>query len=294
MSWCDPNGEKPFINIDGVIAGIVATCVTHPLDVLKLRLQVAPCPCTTRQMATQIKICEGLRGFYCGLSSGLLRQVTYTATRLSIFDMLCRKYVRENYKRPTGRDKMWLGIYAGLCGGFVGNPSEVVLVRRVIEGCQPPPSRCYCCRCPCTYYGTLDALRKIVCADGFVGLFRGTTLTLLRSMVLSSVYVGTCRPMKDFVKQQTGVRDPFTLCVSSAVAMSFVASILTSPIDVVKTFHQAPRWDCYKQREILQCLIRYRGFSSLWRGFAPYFTRMAIHTIVTFMVLESLTKDVIK
>ncbi|XP_053610919.1 mitochondrial 2-oxoglutarate/malate carrier protein-like isoform X2 [Plodia interpunctella] len=287
--------ECPRPISDGVLAGMVATVVTHPLDVLKVRLQVSPARCTTLHLAILLVKYEGFRGLSCGLTAGLLRQATYTATRLSVYDMLYRNYMRDNARGPSRTDKLWFGIYSGLCGGLVGNPSELVLVRRIVEGCQrTPPPGVTCCRCPCSYFGTIDAFKKIICVDGFSGLLRGATLTLLRSVVLSTVYVGGYDRIIDYVKCQTKEKDPFIVRVSAAIAMSFIAAVLSSPIDVVKTFYQASRCDDETYKETLQYIIRCRGYRALWKGFAPYFTRMAIHTIVAFIVLDRLADNAVK
>ncbi|XP_053610920.1 mitochondrial 2-oxoglutarate/malate carrier protein-like isoform X3 [Plodia interpunctella] len=271
---------------------MVATCVTHPLDVLKIRMQISPARLSTLYMASALAKYEGCQAFTCGLGAGLLRQATNTAARLSVYDMLYCKYVKENCARPQGYDKLKLGIGAGLCGAFLGVPSELVLVRRIIEGCPPCPPRCaVCCRQQCTYFGTSDALRKIICREGFTGLWRGTALTLLRSVILSTVYVGSCGEIQDFVRRyimQTCEKKPVNLRVYTAIAMSLIAAALTSPIDVVKTFYQASRSKFVTHSLTIQCLLRNRGYRGLWKGFTPYFLRMTIHTIVFFIVLDSL------
>ncbi|XP_060804977.1 mitochondrial 2-oxoglutarate/malate carrier protein-like [Amyelois transitella] len=275
-------------NTYNLIKIMAATLFVHPLDVLKIRLQISPERVTSVGMAHQMLKYEGWPALYCGLTAGLLRQATYTAARLATYEALTKRYIRNNKKPPEGNDKILVGVCAGLVGGLVGNPSEVVLVRRMAEGCLPCPAKCGRGCCPSGYLGTVDGFRKIICSEGFMGLFRGTTLTLLRSVGVSIVHIGCYNEIREYVKERTGEKDPDTLTMYTAVALSFVTALLTHPIDVVKTFFQISRSDCITQRAVFNRVIRTKGVFGLWKGFTPYFIRMAIHTMIALLVMEHL------
>jgi solute carrier family 25 oxoglutarate transporter 11 len=80
----------PFIN--GGTAGMVATTCIQPIDMIKVRLQLAgegvktgpkPTPLSvTREIIAAGKVMD----LYTGLSAGLLRQAVYTTARLGFFD----------------------------------------------------------------------------------------------------------------------------------------------------------------------------------------------------------------
>src|SRR4029453_13663879 len=82
----------PFVN--GGISGMVATSVVQPVDMIKVRIQLAgegtaagpkPTPLSvTRQIIASGKVLD----LYTGLSAGLLRQAVYTTARLGMFDTL--------------------------------------------------------------------------------------------------------------------------------------------------------------------------------------------------------------
>lgn len=65
---------------------MTAQALTHPMDVLKIRMQVSSG--NLRETALCTFSTSGIRGFYAGLSAGLLRQMTYTTTRLGIYNTL--------------------------------------------------------------------------------------------------------------------------------------------------------------------------------------------------------------
>ena len=79
----------PFIN--GGIAGMVATTVIQPVDMIKVRLQLAgegvkTGPKPTPLSVTREVIAAGrVMDLYTGLSAGLLRQAVYTTARMGFF-----------------------------------------------------------------------------------------------------------------------------------------------------------------------------------------------------------------
>ncbi|KLJ12329.1 hypothetical protein EMPG_12615, partial [Blastomyces silverae] len=80
----------PFIN--GGLSGMTATVVIQPIDMVKVRLQLAgegaragPRP-TALGITKQIIASGKFLDLYTGLSAGLLRQAVYTTARLGFFD----------------------------------------------------------------------------------------------------------------------------------------------------------------------------------------------------------------
>lgn len=68
-----------------------ATCFVQPLDLVKNRMQImkkqpGPKPTSLSVLLSVVKN-EGFLKLYNGLSAGLLRQATYTTTRLGTYDM---------------------------------------------------------------------------------------------------------------------------------------------------------------------------------------------------------------
>eukprot|EP00897_Mesotaenium_endlicherianum_P010849 jgi/Mesen1/9793/ME000007S09848 len=80
---------KPFAN--GGLAGMCATCIIQPVDIVKVRIQLGQGGAT--EVAGKIMETEGIKGFYKGLSAGLLRQITYTTTRLGTFQGLAVRLI---------------------------------------------------------------------------------------------------------------------------------------------------------------------------------------------------------
>lgn len=68
------------------------------------------------------------------LSAGLLRQATYTTTRLGIYSVLLERFGGADGTPPPFVAKAAMGMTAGAAGAFVGTPAEVALIRMTADG----------------------------------------------------------------------------------------------------------------------------------------------------------------
>nr|XP_037877191.1 mitochondrial 2-oxoglutarate/malate carrier protein [Bombyx mori] len=258
---------------------MTATTILHPLDLAKVRMQVCDHPGSTLNVIRHVGRCEGYGSLYTGLSAALLRQATYTSTRLAVFYFLYDEYRRKYCKAPCLNEKIIMGMYAGLAGAFIGNPSEVALVRLMADGPR------YCCYYYCRpYTGTFDAICKIIRYESISGLWRGGVLTSGRSLIVTAAQIGSYAKTRRAL-QENKVAKGLELHFYTSMISSFIAAVISLPIDHIKTRYQV-RSDCVTQKEILADTRRNRGIFGLWRGFTPYYLRMAFHTFITFYLLE--------
>merc|ERR1719225_558604 len=158
----------------GGSAGMLATCVVQPLDLVKNRMQVSKTaggakPSTISVISGVIKN-EGVSTLYNGLSAGLLRQATYTTTRLGIYTWLFETFSSEG-NPPGFFMKAALGMSAGGIGAFVGTPAEVALIRMTSDGSLPVDQRR-------NYSSVFNALARIYREEGVTTLWKGGTPTI--------------------------------------------------------------------------------------------------------------------
>lgn len=110
----------------GGLAAAGASCITHPLDLLKVALQTQnEGHLPVLKLAWQIIKEEGVLALYNGLSASVLRQLTYSTVRFAIYDL--SKQALGN-KIGLGM-KILLASAAGAIGGFIGTPADMVNVR---------------------------------------------------------------------------------------------------------------------------------------------------------------------
>ncbi|XP_026732472.1 mitochondrial 2-oxoglutarate/malate carrier protein-like [Trichoplusia ni] len=269
------NAASQLWPIDTLRASIIATTLLHPLDVIKVRLQLYP-ESWGVNMFRQMLRCEGLKAPYTGLTAGILRQTTYTTSRLGTYYCLYEYHKSKYGSIPSFSQKVAIGVYAGLVGAFVGCPSEIILVRMMADGPVDPYRR---------YRGLFDAFTKIWREEGICTLWRGALLTMSRSVVISVAQIGTYAQARDYLTERKRAKG-FLLHLYTSLLSSFVTAVATLPIDTFKTRYQVMSSGSHK--EIYTKFKQETGILGFWRGFTPYYLRLTVHTLVTFYLLELL------
>lgn len=161
-----------------------ATIVVQPLDLVKTRMQIsgegggAKQYKNTFDAITKIVGKEGFTGVYQGLGAALLRQATYTTTRLGVYTQLNDAYVEKYQKSPNLLASMGMGVVAGACGAAVGTPAEVSLIRMTADKMLPEAERR-------NYKGVGNALARITREEGLFALWKGCIPTIGRAMIVN-------------------------------------------------------------------------------------------------------------
>ncbi|KAL8777817.1 MAG: hypothetical protein Q9213_007688 [Squamulea squamosa] len=272
----------PFIN--GGLAGMTATTVIQPIDMIKVRLQLAgegaknsarPSPlAVTRDIIAQGKVAD----LYTGLSAGLLRQAVYTTARLGFFDtfMTALKVRAETNGSQIGfKERAAAGLTAGGLAAMVGNPADLALIRMQSDGLKPLAQRA-------NYTSVIDALSRITKAEGITALWAGAYPTVVRAMALNFGQLAFFSEAKNQLKSQTQLSAQTQTMTASAIA-GFFASFFSLPFDFVKTRLQkqqkAPDGslpykgmaDCFRK------VAKDEGILRFYRGFGTYYVRIAPH-----------------
>jgi len=272
------------------IAGCSATTIIQPLDLVKTRMQVAS-PGTFRHgghAMTSIVSLEGPSKLYTGLSAALLRQVTYGASRLAIFNILLERANRGSDQPPSLATKAGCGLIAGAVGSTIGNPAEVCLVRMTSDGRLPVGQRR-------GYTGVGNALTRIVQEEGISTLWKGCGPTIARAAVLNMAQLGTYSQVKEMLLNRN-FAEGFATHVLAASCAGVVSSFASLPVDNIKTKIQNMKKDRHGNfpfagaRDCLVKSVKSEGLLSLWTGIGPYIVRISPHAIFCLVFLEQLTK----
>jgi len=297
MSSNNPPAMTPPMSVKflfGGSAGMAATCFVQPLDLVKNRMQVikvaegAKKPTTASVIMNVVKN-EGLFTLYNGLSAGLLRQATYTTTRLGIYTYLFETFSGTDGKPPGFFMKAALGMTAGACGAFVGTPAEVALIRMTSDGNLPADQRR-------NYKSVFDALIRIFREEGITALWRGAIPTMGRAMVVNAAQLASYSQAKQGI-MSTGYVDEGIFCHFLASMFSgLVTTAASMPVDIAKTRIQNQKYIDGKPEykgaiDVILKVVRNEGVLSLWKGFTPYYFRLGPHTVLTFIFLEQMNKQ---
>jgi solute carrier family 25 oxoglutarate transporter 11 len=272
----------PFIN--GGLSGMVATTCVQPIDMIKVRLQLAgegvaggPRPSAlsiTRDIVASGRVLD----LYTGISAGLLRQAVYTTARLGFFDtfMISLKKRAADQNREIGfAERAGAGLAAGGIAAMFGNPADLALIRMQSDGLKPVAERK-------NYTSVIDALKSIGKSEGIGALWAGAAPTVVRAMALNFGQLAFFSEAKARLKESSSLSPKTQTLCASAIA-GFFASFFSLPFDFVKTRLQkqqrAPD-GTLPYKNMMHCfgkVAREEGLLRFYRGFGTYYVRIAPH-----------------
>ncbi|ROT36802.1 mitochondrial deoxynucleotide carrier [Sodiomyces alkalinus F11] len=174
--------------IAGAAAGAAATTTTYPLDLLRTRFaaQGNDRVYTTLAGAVRdIRRDEGWRGFFRGLGPGVGQIVPYMGIFFASYETL--RLPLAELHLPWGGGDATAGVVSGVVAKTAVFPLDLVRKRIQVQG--PTRARYVHKNIPEYYGGAVGVLRAIVRAEGFRGLYRGLTVSLIKAAPGSAVTV---------------------------------------------------------------------------------------------------------
>ncbi|KAL1395744.1 hypothetical protein pipiens_011031 [Culex pipiens pipiens] len=273
----------------GGLSGIGATCVVQPLDLVKTRMQISGMGGAAKEYNNTFdaigKIIkrEGALSLYKGLSAAIMRQATYTTTRLGVYTSLNDSYKSKMNKAPNLLESMGMGMTAGAVGSFVGNPCELILIRMTADGRLPVAERR-------NYTNFFNAFFRIAREEGVVALWRGCIPTMGRAMVVNAAQLASYSQAKSYLVNSGYFKEGIGLHFTASMFSGLITTAASLPVDIAKTSEGCPwRVPPYKNTfDVILQVVRHEGVFALWKGFTAYYARLGPHTVLTFILLEQL------
>jgi len=267
--------------------------VVQPLDLIKNRMQLSGMGTAAKEFNTSFDVVksiikrEGVIALYSGLSAGLLRQATYTTTRLGTYSFLFDT-VSTPGSPPNFFMKAGMGMAAGVAGAFVGTPAEVALIRMTSDGRLPAAERR-------NYKSVVDALMRIVKEEGLFALWRGAIPTMGRAMVVNAAQLASYSQAKELLLSSGYFHDNIGCHFTASMISGLITTAASMPVDIAKTRIQSMKIVDGKPEfkgavDVLTKVVRNEGIFALWKGFTPYYARLGPHTVLTFIFLEQFNK----
>lgn len=271
--------------INGGIAGIVGVASVFPVDLAKTRLQnqrigheayKSMHDCLRKVIST-----EGFFGMYRGSAVNLLLITPEKAIKLTGNDLF-RHLLTHNSTSSSGVSsshlslgrEMLAGGGAGLCQIIVTTPMELLKIQGQDAGRTADKSKS-------SQRGALRIAMDLIRKNGFAGLYKGISATMLRDVSFSVVYfplfahlssLGSC------VVNSTATATPsdkdnsvFWVNFISGCIAAGTAAIAVNPADVVKTRLQLIKTganeECYKgMRHAFIEIYRKEGTRAFLKG----------------------------
>lgn len=292
-----PRAPQPYPFYLGGVAASIAACFTHPLDMVKTRMQntnssssSAPRQGMLRFLAHTLKD-EGPRGLYVGLSASLCRQMSYSLVRFGAYDALKAQALASQPTLPNGSKAKVLPAWkmglcasaAGAVGGVAGNWADVLLVRMTSDVLKPPQERF-------GYRNAISGLFSMVSHEGSGSLFRGLAPNVTRAVLMNASQLATYDLFKSALLGSGYYTEGTWLHFSASFLAGTVATTICSPADVIKARVMAAGKGGHSEgivKTIKTALVK-EGPGFLFRGWTPAWVRLSPNTILIFVTLEKL------
>ena len=263
---------------------------TIPLDTAKVRLQLqgggggakkyGGMLGTMRTVAAE----EGLGALWKGITPGIHRQVLFGGLRIGMYEPVKKFYVGEDH---VGDVPLHMKIAAGLTTGGLGimvaSPTDLVKVRMQAEGKLPAGT-------PKKYPSAMSAYGIIVKQEGVAALWTGLTPNIMRNSIINAAELASSDQFKQTFLG-IGMKDDVFTHIGSALGAGFVACVVGSPVDVVKSRVMGDSVGKYKG--FVDCCVKtltHEGPMAFYGGFLPNFARLGGWNVCMFLTLEQVRK----
>ncbi|MDP2439881.1 MAG: MC/SLC25 family protein [archaeon] len=276
-------------------ASLGSNLALYPFDLLRVRLQVeavkpGSASWSPRVLARHVRGiwgAHGPRGFYAGLSGGLLGPAAawgswygaYTFFKSAEYARLCERL--PDLGLPPALRNFGAGIQAGLVMSVVTNPIFVTKTRMQTAAAFPPPSLAL-------------AASQIYRADGLRGFYRGFLLAVPLT-THAALHWAIYEQFKEAIlgrNPSRGLTKTETLAVASSSKV--VAAVSTFPLQLMRTClmaeHGATSWGRIPQ--LTTGIWRANGIMGFYSGFLAHLLRTVPNSTLTMFIIEHLTQFV--
>ncbi|KAL4707281.1 hypothetical protein ACJJTC_019819 [Scirpophaga incertulas] len=301
----------PFQQVASACSGALITSLfMTPLDVVKIRLQAQQkallsnkcylycnglmehlCPCGetawtprrvhfygTMDAFYKIAKIEGVPALWSGLSPTLVLAVPCTVIYFVSYEQL-RYNMKTLYNNFTGNlsQPIWIPLIAGASSRIIAvtivSPLELIRTKMQSKSLS--------------YTDISEALKNVVKYQGYQGLFRGLSSTLLRDVPFSGLYWTTFETTKRIFHKPDSEKNTFLFNFFCGSVAGSLAAFVTLPFDVIKTHQQIElgekeiysdgktRQRAANMKEIAKNIYRNHGFRGLFTGLLPRIFKVA-------------------
>ncbi|CCC14290.1 hypothetical protein SMACR_08829 [Sordaria macrospora] len=285
-------------------AGMMEALVCHPLDTIKVRMQLSkrgrvPGQAKRGFIKTGVEIVkkETALGLYKGLGAVLTGIVPKMAIRFTSFEWYKQLLADKQTGIVSGQATFFAGLAAGVTEAVaVVTPMEVIKIRlqaqhhSMADPLDVPK-----------YRNAAHALYTVVKEEGFGALYRGVSLTALRQgsnqAVNFTAYSYFKKWLYEWQPEYVGQNLPSYQTTLIGLVSGAMGPLSNAPIDTIKTRLQksvAQPGESALQRitKISGEMFKQEGFHAFYKGITPRIMRVAPGQAVTFTVYEFLKQKI--
>ncbi|KAG7486416.1 hypothetical protein JOB18_031172 [Solea senegalensis] len=267
----------------GSLSGTCSTLLFQPLDLVKTRLQTlqnkakpgAPKMGMFTVLVNVVRT-ENFFSLWKGVSPSFVRCIPGVGIYFSTFYSLKQHFILD--RQPNAGEAVLLGAGARSVAGVCMLPFTVIKTRF--------ESGYY------NYVSVAGALRSMYKTEGIRSLFSGLTATLLRDAPFSGIYVMFYSQTKRALPQDVTMLGYTPLVNFSCGLMAGVmASLVTQPADVVKTYIQVSP-SHWSTTDAICFIYKEHGMRGFFRGAVPRSLRRTLMAAMAWTVYEQLMAQI--
>ncbi|KAF9353524.1 hypothetical protein BGX34_011519 [Mortierella sp. NVP85] len=288
--------KSPLTNlIAGGTAGFMEALICHPLDTIKVRMQLAKNVPRNAAGSNPSFIGVGLRiiqkesplALYKGLGAVTAGIVPKMAIRFTSFQFY-KDLMVDSHGKPWKLNNFWAGLLAGITEAvLVVTPMDVVKIRlqaqrhSMVDPLDIPK-----------YRNAAHCVYTVVREEGFGAVYRGVGLTSLRQASNQAANFPTYHFLKGHLQRLQDISDlpGYQLAVIGCISGA-MGPLVNNPIDIVKTrIQKTPNpeglsaWARFM--DVNRQILKNEGWMAFYKGVTPRVLRVAPGQAVTFAVYE--------
>ncbi|KAL2462684.1 Mitochondrial arginine transporter BAC2 [Forsythia ovata] len=283
-SW----GKEFVAGAFGGTAGVVAG---YPLVTLRIRQQQHASNCSAISILRGVFASEGSFALYRGMAAPLASVAFQNAIAFKTYAILSQAFDTnfQTNNHPSYTGAALGGIGTGVIQSILISPVELVKIRLQLQSNNTHEKN----KQSGNYKGSADIAGSIIRTEGWRGIYRGFTITVLRDAPSYGIYFWTYEFMRENLHKgcrKTGQESFRTMLTAGGLA-GVASWICCYPLDVIKTRIQAQSYSSQpKSMGIGECFrrsVKEEGYSFLWRGLGTTVARAFIVNGVIFTAYET-------
>jgi len=270
--------------VAGTVGGACGIVVGHPIDTVKVRLQVDGSYRGITDCVLKTWRHEGPTSFYKGVVAPVLGAAPINAVVFVVHGGVIR-YAQKHCTYGKQELPIWWHGVAGTTAGFAqnvfGTPNELVKIKCQVNRMENIRS--------------IPMAHRLLREGGvFKGLYQGWWLSAARDTPAFGIYFLSYEYYRNLF-ESWGLRDIWPAFFAGGIAGSN-SFFFTHPIDVIKSMRQeqailTPKAQTGTMYLVKQCyLSNGRSVSVFWRGIIPSVVRAYPVSAVTFVIYDCLLK----
>lgn len=245
-----------------ILSSITSSIITHPIDVLKVRLQSTPYSITHTQFISNIIKREGISFLYKGLSASFLRNASFVSSKMFAYNCLKESFITDRF-----HEKLICGMSAGVVGSIIGTPFDNVMVKM-----QNNP----------TLYSTITkTVKQTFLNKGIKDFWKGVEYTSTRAIVVTSCQFSVYEQIKQELTANKTMKNSNLIFVYSSISSSIITSLFSNPLDVCKN-----RAINNIENTSIFSIVQKEGVSALWKGVSLNVARQIPLNLLRFSFFE--------